>query len=257
MGRISKSSNPSTAQEHDSDPTEFVSMATLSEMMKMQERTFKTMFESVLSSVNTRIDEVVKSVAELKASLQYSQQDIDDLMESTDELAMIEDELDDIQYALNKHEDKMEYLENQSRRNNIRIDGIAEVGNETWLDTETKAKQILKEKLNLDCEPEIERAHRVGLKPRTTAPNVADGLRTRPRTIVCRLRDWKQKEGILRAARLTKPTGMFVSEDLAAETLDKRSKQLDKLKEAKRAGKIAYFVLDRLIVKDRPPRESR
>ena len=110
MGRTSKSSNPSTAQEHDSDPTEFVSMATLSEMMKMQERTFKTIFESVLSSVNTRIDEVVKSVAELKASLQYSQQDIDDLMESTDELAMIEDELDDIQYALNKHEDKMEYL---------------------------------------------------------------------------------------------------------------------------------------------------
>ena len=50
---------------------------------------------------------------------------------------------------------------------------------------------------------------------------------------------------------------MFVSEDLAVETLDKRSKQLDKLKEAKRAGKIAYFVLDRLIVKDRPPRESR
>ena len=121
MGRTSKSSNPSTAQEHDSDPTEFVSMATLSEMMKMQERTFKTMFESVLSSVNTRIDEVVKSVAELKASLQYSQQDIDDLMESTDELAMIEDELDDIQYALNKHEDKMEYLENQSRPNNIRM----------------------------------------------------------------------------------------------------------------------------------------
>ena len=232
-------------------------MATLSEMMKMQERMFKTMFESVLSSVNTRIDEVVKSVAELKTSLQYSQRDIDDLMESTDELAMIEDELEDIQYALNKHEDKMEYLENQSRRNNIRIDGIAEVGNETWSDTEEKAKQILKEKLNLDCEPEIERAHRVGPKPRTTAPNVADGLRTRPRTIVCRLRDWKQKEGILRAARLTKPTGIFVNEDLAAETLDKRSKQLDKLKEAKRAGKIAYFVLDKLIVKDRPPRESR
>ena len=86
---------------------------------------------------------------------------------------------------------------------------------------------------------------------------MADGMRIRPRTIVCRLRDWKQKEGILRAARQTKPTGLFVSEDLAAETLDKRSRQLDKLKEAKRAGKIAYFVLDRLIVKYRPSRESR
>ena len=83
-------------------------------------------------------------------------------------------------------------------------------------------------------------------------------MRTRPRIIVCRLRDWKQKEGILRAARQTKPLGLFVSEDLAAETLDKQlSSQLDKLKEAKRAGKIANFVLDRLIVKDRSPCESR
>ena len=70
--------------------------------------------------------------------------------------------------------------------------------------------------------------------------------------IVFRLRDWKQKEGILRAARQIKPTGLFVREDLATETLDKQSSQMEKLKEAKRAGKIAYFVLDRLIVKDRP-----
>ena len=36
----------------------------------MQERLFKNMFESVLSSANTRIDKVVKSVAELKARLE-------------------------------------------------------------------------------------------------------------------------------------------------------------------------------------------
>lgn len=69
--RASKTSNPSTG--HDSDPTsEFVSMATLREMMQIQERMFKTMFESVLSSVNIRIDEVVKSVAELRGILMTS-----------------------------------------------------------------------------------------------------------------------------------------------------------------------------------------
>ena len=109
----------------------------------------------------------------------------------------------------------------------------------------------------MDSEPEIDRAHRIGPKLRTIVPNEADGLRTRPRIIVCRLHDWKQKEGILHAARQTKPLGLFVSENLAVETLDKQSSQLDKLKEAKRAGKIAYFVLDRLIVKDRCPCESR
>ena len=84
--------------------------------------------------------------------------------------------------CLSKHEDKMGYLENQSRRNNIRIDGITEEGNETWLETETRAKQVLKEKLNLECEPEIERAHRVGPKPRTRVPNVADGSTAKTRT---------------------------------------------------------------------------
>ena len=48
----------------------------------------------------------------------------------------------------------------------------------------------------------------------------------------------------------------FVSEDLANETMDKRKVQLDKLKEAKRAGKTAYFVLDRLVKKDKRRVES-
>ena len=79
---------------------------------------------------------------------------------------------------------------------------------------------------------------------------------TRPRTIVCRLRYWKQKDEVLRDARRMKPPGMFLSEDLANETMEKRKAELDKLKEAKRAGKMAYFVLDRLVLKDRCRLES-
>jgi len=45
------------------------------------------MLETALSSMNIRIDEEVKSVAKLKASLQYSQQDVDDLIESVGWLA--------------------------------------------------------------------------------------------------------------------------------------------------------------------------
>ena len=53
-----------------------------------------------------------------------------------------------------------------------------------------------------------------------------------------------------------KPPSIFLSEDLANETMEKRKAQLDKLKEAKRAGKMAYFVLDRLVIKDRRTVES-
>ena len=43
-----------------------------------------------------------------------------------------------------------------------------------------------------------------------------------------------------------------VKEDLASGTLEKRRKQIRKLREAREAGKIGYLVLDRLVIKDRP-----
>ena len=68
---------------------------------------------------------------------------------------------------------------------------------------------------------------------------------------MCKLRDFKQNEQILKATRRIKPVGLYVNEDLAKETLDKREEQRPKLEEAKRNGKVAYFELDKLVVKDR------
>ena len=75
-------------------------------MLQIQERMLENMFESVLSSVNIRIEKVVKSVAELKASLEYSQQDIDDLKEALDATDDMDGELEDIQRGLRKHKKK-------------------------------------------------------------------------------------------------------------------------------------------------------
>ena len=119
-----------------------------------------------------------------------------------------------------------------------------EAENESWDVTEEKVKEVLKDKLSLEFEPSIERAHRVG--------KIVTGTRRRPRTIVCRLRDWKQKELIIKSSRRIKPAGIYIKEDLAQETLEKRDEQRPQLEEAKRKGKIAYFVLDKLIVKDKP-----
>ena len=138
MNSTGKDAN--TGKDADPSNTEFVSLATLREILQIQERMFKNMFESVLSSVNTRFYNVVKSVEQLKASLEYSQQDIDDLKEAADAMDDMDTELEDIQRDLHKHDEKLEYLEKQSRRNNVPIDGISKEDNETWLNTETKAK---------------------------------------------------------------------------------------------------------------------
>ena len=86
--------------------------------------------------------------------------------------------------------EKLEYLENQSRRNKIRVDGILEAENESWDVREEKVKEVPKDKLNLEFEPNIEHTHHVG--------KIVTGIRRR-HTIVCRLRDWKQKELIIKS----------------------------------------------------------
>ena len=254
--RNSKTSGGSPSA--DKNPSnEFVTTAMLNEMLQLQERMFKTLVDSLVSNFNSRLDTVVGTVAELKTrlnicqkdtkefkqSLEFSQKDIDELKPCKTKLAEIEDDIEDIYDSIDYHMDKLEYLENQSRRNNIRIDGILEEENESRDTTEEKVKKVLAEKLNPEEALHVERAHLVG--------RVVSGSRRRPRTIVSKLRDFKQKEQILKMTRKIEPVGLYLNEDLAKETLDKREEQRPKLEEAKRNGKVAYFELDKLVVKDR------
>lgn len=232
-------------EEEQASGQETVSLTTVREMLKVQESMMRSLFDSVISSLNARLDEVVKTVSSIKTSLEYSQQEIDDLKPLQIKLNKAEQTMGQLNDDLKEQQVKAEYLENQSRRNNLRINGIEETEGETWAEAEEKVKQAIKNKLDIDVE--IERAHRVERRKNKQRKENDN----KPRTIVCKLRDWKQRETILRKARKEKPEGLFVSEDLALATLRKREPLIPKLKAAKEAGKIAYFVLDRLIIKDR------
>ena len=132
------------------------------------------------------------------------------------------------------------------------MNGIPEsVERETWDPIESKVKDVISDKLGIDVD--IERAHRVERKTRQQHGNQVNEPERPPgpRTIVCRLRNWKQKEEILRKARREKPFCLFISEDLSPETLAKRVPHVAALKEAKKAVKVAYFVLDRLVIRHR------
>lgn len=225
---------------------DYVTLATIRELLEVQESTFKLLFETTIQYLTLRVDSVVKDVQELKTSLQYTQNDVAELKPIHVKLEDVNKELDKISKDLASHSQKMEYLENQSRRNNIRVNGIPESDNETWEDAEVKVKRAIKD--NLGIEVDIERAHRV--ERRKTKAGQAN--QNHPRTIVCRLRDWKQREQVLRKARREKPSDVYISEDLSPATLQKREPQIPKLKAAKQAGKIAYFVLDRLVIRDKP-----
>lgn len=114
------------------------------------------------------------------------------------------------------------YLDDYSRRHNIRISGVEEQsGGESWEQTAAKVLSILEDKLQLPG-LELERAHRVGQR-----------RDSRPRTIVARFSRYRDRAAAMRNARKLKGTNIYLNDDLCAASLATRNTQMPQLKEAK------------------------
>ena len=108
-------------------------------------------------------------------------------------MKFIETNMEDT-YDLERHCDDMEnkhgYLENMSRRNDIKIVGLPEdkLKEKSWDDTEESVKGVIKEKLKVDVEVKIKRAHCVG-KPHAPFEIMEDGSRKKilPHPVIARL----------------------------------------------------------------------
>ena len=136
-------------------------------------------------------------------------------------------------------DDITDYLENQSRRNNLRVDGVKKEK-----PGETEEPRVVQRELKLPAEQvaalQIERAHRTGA---ATAQ--------RDRTIVVKLSSFKERDAIIQAARAVKPRGLYVNEDYSQRVITRRKELLPAMREASERGKIAYLSFDKLVVKDR------
>lgn len=227
--------------------TNNIPISTVRELLKQQREDFSAMMNTIMKSFQDRYDNMHTLVIDLKHSVEFAHREIDDIKKKcTDDAGSYtkhEEEINNLSGVLETLQDKVDYIENQSRRNNVRFDGVEESPKETWDDTEKKITQVLCSNLNIK-KATIERAHRVGPKK----PN-------RTRSIVVKFASYKTREAVLRNRRSLKGTGIFVREDLSDRVLAKQRDQMDTLIEARNRGKIAYFSLDRLIIKDKPPSE--
>ena len=131
---------------------------------------------------------------------------------------------------------KLVELQDGSRRNNLQIDGIEEEEGETWEISETKATKVFKEKLGIDKYIMIERAHR-------TKRNYKDKDKKRPRTIVLRLENFKEKSIILKNVNKLKGSDVYINEDFSRETTDE-------VKQLRSEGKFAYLNYRTIITRD-------
>ena len=100
---------------------------------------------------------------------------------------------------------------------------------------------MLKERLDIE-NVETERAHRAGRKNRN-----------KPRTIVCKLLRFKDKQNILRKAKLLKRANIFINEDCYQNTVEYRKELWEEAKFLRRQGKIAYLNYKNMVSRDKVP----
>ena len=92
----------------------------------------------------------------------------------------------------------------------MRIDGIEETPSETWKDCEIKMEELIKNNIEMNEYIEIDRCHGLSKKKN----------QNRPRTIICRITKFKEKQEILKNAKHLKNTGIFIYEDLCKDTIE-------------------------------------
>ena len=112
-------------------------------------------------------------------------------------------EIRDLQIRLTNVEERCDDLEQYSRRNTVRIRGVAEAQNEN---TDCVVKELATRKLSIQIsDSDVVRSHRVGKRAED---------RSTPRDIIARFTTHNTKSSVMRFARKLKGTHVFINEDL-------------------------------------------
>ena len=112
-------------------------------------------------------------------------------------------EIRDLQIRLTNVEERCDDLEQYSRRNTVRIRGVAEAQNEN---TDCVVKELATRKLSIQIsDSDVVRSHRIGKRAED---------RSTPRDIIVRFTTHNTKSSVMRSARKLKGTHVFINEDL-------------------------------------------
>lgn len=203
---------------------------------------------SELASIKNLLHGIAADVSSMKTGLETLQATVEQpgarMTEAETRISDLEDasnsrgaSIDSALLNLKKLQDKVTYLEDAGRRNNVRVVGIPE--NAEKQDLSGFMLHILAEKLDLDVDAgfELERAHRVG-------PKRDDG---RNRHVLARFLRFNAREAVLRAAREKKRVEwegnrMSFYQDLSQEVLQQRRK-FDMVKKRLQERGMSYSML--------------
>lgn len=213
------------------------------DMLQQQQENFKSFIQIIMDGNTKRLDGVIRDVQELKTSLQFTQGIMEDMKKGYIDIDVkiksFESSIAKSRQEMDELFNKLDYIDNQSRRSNLLIDGIAEEKGETVSGLEIKIQQVLSENLGLDgTKIEIERAYRMG--------QFQEGRKQRK--IVVKFLRFKDRQRILFSAKKLKGTNIYINEDFSDVVQQRRRELLPKLKAAREKGERASLRYDKLII---------
>lgn len=146
-----------------------------------------------------------------------------------------------------KLKEDMLKLQTRSMRQNLLFFGIPESEGENC---ETIIKSFIADKMNIEGNIELDRAHRCGqLRTIDNDEGANDEGEVRPRPIVARFSSFKDKERVKRQAPVTlKGTDFAAYEQFPPEIEARRKLLYPKFREARRNKQKAKLVVDRLYI---------
>ena len=226
------------------DPKSMIEMTSMKDLLALQQSAYRDATSLLFDSLHKIIENQNNTIFELRKSLEYSQQDIIDIKK---ELLECKKQISDNSTKMNENHQlskslqiKQAKMEDHSRKNNIRIEGIDEAKQENWEQTLVKVQQLIDNKLELE-NIKVDFAHRINRKQNKSGP----------RPIIARFAHDSDKEKTLKNSWKLKGSQVFINEDLSEFTLQKRKEQMTDMINARKAGKIAYFNKEKLIIKER------
>ena len=211
----------------------------------------QALLKQMLDQLCDSLTSVKIEVEELKESLRFTQNDIDQKFSNINEkVQSLEKELsstkEDVRviqtteptWALEIRR-KLVDLEDRSRRNNLRILGIKKDPRESWEECENKIYDLLEEKLEMGkSNITIERAHRVGEKSND-----------KEMAIVVQFLFYKDKINILRNCKKLKGTKISIFEDFSREIMQIRKEKWKEVLANRKQGKISNISLFFTVIK--------
>lgn len=158
---------------------------------------------------------------------------MEDLGVMKEEINLLKKENESQRKRIAELEENQDYMENQSKRENLLFGGIKEREDETWEDC---VQEVIKlgEKIGVTLSrQDIIRAHRLPGKKS-------------PRMIVAKFQSWPKREELLKNKSKLKDTDLWIMEHFSRKVIAQRRVLFEEAKLMERNGEEAYVRFNRL-----------